>query len=309
MRGESLEPRPSCSDRVFAHDSMSPRRLSAKAREPVAPARPTALNLRLEELWLRLLPYMARDYAWAPVDGFRMFGATPHQRYLARLRRGRAEPFTVQLFREHVRPGMAVVDIGAYLGYYTLLGARGTGPTGKVHAFECDPVNHRFLLHNLRLNGFNEAVVASSAAVADRAGSLPFFVRGWDLSVGSLWQETGAKAVVEVASTTLDQELGGQPVDVLKMDIEGGEPRALEGMKATIALSPNLVMFVECNPNALAASGSSAVKLIERLRELGFDVSEIDEKRHVCRSISETLLAGERVEDPKFSVNLYCRKT
>ena len=133
-------------------------------------------------------------------------------------------------------------------------------------------------------------------------------MRGWDLSVVSLWQENGAKAVVEVTSTTLDQELGGQPVDVLKMDIEGGEPRALEGTKGTIALSPNLVMFVECNPNALAASGSSAVKLIERLRELGFDVSEIDEKRHVRRSISETLLADERVEDPKFSVNLYCTR-
>jgi FkbM family methyltransferase len=288
---------------------MSPPAASAKVEDPVVLRRPTALKLRWEELWLRLLPHVARDYAWAPVEGFRMFGATPHQRYLARLRQGRAERFTAQLFREHVRPGMAVVDIGAYLGYYTLLGARGTGPAGKVHAFECDPVNHRFLLHNLRLNGFREAVVARPAAVSDRAGSLPFFVRGGDLSVGSLWQETGAKAVVEVASTTLDQELGGEPVDVLKMDIEGGEPRALDGMTTTIAVSPNLVMFVECNPNALAASGSSAVQLIERLRGLEFDVSEIDEKRRVCRPITNTLVADETADDPKFSVNLYCRKT
>jgi FkbM family methyltransferase len=279
-----------------------------EAKEPVALPRPTGLNLRWEELWLRLLPHLTRDYAWAPVDGFRMFGATPHQRYLARLRMGRAERFTVQLFREHVRPGMAVVDIGAYLGYYTLLGARGTGPTGQVHAFECDPVNHRFLLHNLRLNGFRDAVVASSSAVADRAGWLRFFVRGRDLSVGSLWQETGARAVLEVVSTTLDQELGGQPVDVLKMDIEGGEVRALDGMRATIAVSPNLVMFVECNPNALAASGSSAVQLIQRLRELGFFVSEIDEKRRVCRPITDKLVADKTADDPKFSVNLYCRK-
>jgi FkbM family methyltransferase len=287
---------------------VSARLVSPKPNDVVALPRPTALNSRWEQFRLRLLPYLARDYAWAPVDGFRMFGATPHQRYLARLRMGRAEPFTVRLFREHVRPGTAVVDIGAYLGYYTLLGARGTGPTGKVHAFECDPVNHRFLLHNLRLNGFREAVVASSSAVSDRAGSLPFFVRGRDLSVGSLWQETGVRAVVEVPSTTLDRELGGQPVDVLKMDIEGGEPRALEGMTTTIAASPNLVMFVECNPNALAASGSSAVQLIERLRDLGFDLREIDEKRRIWRPITETLLGEERVEDPKFSVNLYCTK-
>jgi FkbM family methyltransferase len=238
-----------------------------------------------------------------------MFGSTQHQKYLAQLRRGRAEPFTVHLFRDHVRPGMVLVDIGAYLGYYALVGARETGGTGKVHAFECNPVNHRFLLHNLRLNGFGRQVVPSSAAVSDRAGSLPFFVGGGDLSTGSLWQESRGKRIVEVASTTLDHELGGQPVDVVKMDIEGGEPRALEGMTTTIAASPNLVMFVECNPNALAASGSSAVQLIECLRELGFDVSEIDEKGRLSHPITERLVSGESAEDPKFSVNLYCTKT
>jgi FkbM family methyltransferase len=283
-------------------------RLAGPTKDHVASPRPTAFTLRREELWLRLLPHLTRDYAWAPVDGFRMFGATPHQRYLARLRQGRAEPFTVKLFREHVTPGLTVVDIGAYLGFYTLLGARGTGPAGNVYAFECDPVNYRFLLHNLRLNGLDDAVVASSAAVSDRAGSLPFFGGGWDLSTGSLWQESRGGSVVDVASTTLDRELHGRPVDVLKMDIEGGEPRALDGMQTTIAASPNLVMFVECNPHALASSGSSAVELIERLRELGFDVSEIDEKRKVCREITETLVAEARAADPKFTVNLYCRK-
>jgi hypothetical protein len=51
------------------------------------------------------------------------------------------------------------------------------------------------------------------------------------------------------------------------------------------------------------------VQLIGRLRGLGFDVSEIDEKRRVCRPITETLVADETAEDPKFSVNLYCRRT
>lgn len=278
------------------------------AGESLAAPRTAAVKRRWEELRLRLLPHLARDYAWAPVDGFRMFGATPHQRYLSNLRRGRVEPFTAHLFREHVQPGSVVVDVGAYLGYYTLVGARRSGPSGMVHAFECNPVNHRFLLHNLRLNGLHERVIASSSAVADREGSLPFFVRSWDLSGGSLWQEAGVQDVVDVLTTTLDRELCGQPVDVLKMDIEGGEPQALDGMTHTLATSPNLVMFVECSPHALTSSGSSAPRLIARLRELGFDVSEIDEKRRVRRPITEKLLADESAEDPKFYVNLYCRK-
>jgi FkbM family methyltransferase len=279
------------------------------AQDSVVLPRAAAVKLRWEELRLRLLPLLARDYAWAPVDGFRMFGATPHQRYLSKLRRGRVEPFTAHLFREHVRPGSVVVDVGAYLGYYTLVGARRSGPSGKAYAFECHPVNHRFLLHNLRLNGLSERVVACSSAVADRDGSLPFFVRSWDLSGGSLWQETAVQEVVDVVTTTLDRELDGQPVDVLKMDIEGGEPRALDGMTDTVAASPDLVMFVECSPHALRSSGSSAPRLVGRLQELGFDVSEIDEKGRVCRPIGERLLADESAEDPKFYVNLHCRRT
>lgn len=270
--------------------------------------RPASLQLRWEELRLRLLPRLAREYTWAPVDGFRMFGAVPHQRYLSNLRRARVEPGTAQLFREHVRPGSTVVDIGAYLGFYTLLGAREVGPNGNVYAFECNPVNRRFLLHNLRLNGLQERVVTSSSAVADRVGSLPFFVRNWDLSGGSLWQESEATEVIEVPTTTLDRAVGGRPVDVVKMDIEGGEPSALEGMTETVAASPKLVLFVECSPHALVASGSSAARLIESLRDLGFDVSEIDEKRRASRPVSDRLLAEESADDPKYYANLYCRK-
>jgi FkbM family methyltransferase len=288
---------------------MSPGLLGLRRSDPLEARRATALNLRWEELWLRLLPHVTRNYAWAPVDGFRMFGSTRHQRYLWRLRRGRVEPFTVQLFRELVRPGMVVVDVGAYLGYYTLLAARGSGSSGQVHAFECNPVNHRFLLHNLRLNGLQTNVVASSSAVTDQPGRLPFFVRSWDLSAGSLWQESHTRRVVEVPATTLDHELDGQSVDVLKMDIEGGEPRALDGMTETISASPNLVMFAECNPNALAASGSSAEELIQRLESLGFEVREIDERARVCQAPTKTLLAQESAEDPDFFVNLFCAKT
>lgn len=193
---------------------MTARNLSisrpSRSRTPISSARlPERLTFQWEELWLRLLPHLMRDYAWAAVDGFRMFGSSGHQRYLSRLKRGRAEPYTVELFREHVRPGMVVVDVGAYLGYYALLGAHGAGETGMVYAYECDPVNHRFLLHNLRLNGFGQKVVSSSAAVADRPGSLPFFVSGGDLSTGSLSQERRRRAV-NVTSTTLDHELGGR---------------------------------------------------------------------------------------------------
>jgi FkbM family methyltransferase len=271
-------------------------------------ARSTTLGFRLEELWLRLLPHVMRDYSWADVDGFRMFGSTRHQRYLWRLRKGRIEPYTVRLFRELVKPGMVVVDLGAYLGYYTLLAARGMESAGTVYAFECNPVNYRFLLHNLRLNRYRETVVPRSEAVADEVGVLPFSVRGWDLSAGSLWEKSERKQVIDVPSTTLDRALDGQQIDVLKMDIEGGELHALDGMSSMISNSPNLVMFTECNPSALAAAGTSASELLERLHAVGFEVREIHEREQVLRQVSDELSSGEHEDDGSWFVNLYCTK-
>jgi hypothetical protein len=67
-------------------------------------------------------------------------------------------------------------------------------------------------------------------------------------------------------------------------------------------------MFVECSPHALTSSGGSARELIEQLRDLEFDVREIDDKQRVCGPISERLIASESAVEPKFYANLYCRK-
>jgi hypothetical protein len=67
--------------------------------------------------------------------------------------------------------------------------------------------------------------------------------------------------------------------DVIKMDIEGAELTALRGMQRILSnKTRRITMFVECNPTALRAAGSSADKLIEVLKSLGFTIHLIDEK-------------------------------
>lgn len=265
-------------------------------------------DLALERLWLRALPHVTRDYSWAAVDGFRMYGSAPHQRYLGRLRTGRVERFTVRLFREAISPGMVVADVGAYLGLFTLVGARELDRAGSVFSFECHPPNHRFLLHNIRLNGLSDRVVASSCAVANQTGRLRFHTPGGDLSTGRLLASADHRNAVDVPATTLDDALGGRPVDVMKMDIEGGEVRALDGMEATLAASPDLVLLIECNPSALRAAGASAAELLDRIEFVGFSVSQIDEKAQTLHPVAEELRAGEGEHDQKYHVNLFCTR-
>jgi precorrin-6B methylase 2 len=83
---------------------------------------------------------------------------------------GRAyEPMTTLAFHTLVQPGDRVVDVGAHVGYFTLLAARLCGPNGRVFAFEPHPDNFRLLERNIRENGA-ENVTAVRKAVADRAG-------------------------------------------------------------------------------------------------------------------------------------------
>jgi FkbM family methyltransferase len=274
----------------------------------IATSRQSRTRIALERLWLRALPHVARDYSWAAVDGFRVYGSAPHQRYLGRLRFGRVERFTVRLFREAIRPGMVVADVGAYLGYFTLVAARELNGAGTVFSFECHPLNYRFLLHNIRLSGLADHVVADSSAVANENGRLRFYPPGGDLSTGRLLASHDHRHPIDVSATTLDHALGGRPLDVLKMDIEGGEVRALDGMERTLAASPALVLVVECNPSGLRAAGASAAELLDRLEAAGFSVSQIDDKAETLRRVGENLRAGEGEDDRKFHVNLYCSR-
>jgi FkbM family methyltransferase len=266
-----------------------------------------SLPLPLERLWLRTLPLVAQDIRWVDVDGHRVYGSTHHHRFLCRLVRGTVEPYTVELFRQAIRPGMVVLDLGAFVGYFSLLAARAIRPGGRGYAFECDRRNSRFLAHNLLLNDCRNVELVEKA-VADRVGVLPFYVRRRAASRSSLWHWTGKGHTVEVECTTIDAVTGGRPIDVAKIDIEGGELRALKGMEETVGASPKLTMFVECNPDALASAGGSAEKLVADLERLGFRVQAIDESRRMLGPVEEGLARLRPPDSKKSSFNLLCTK-
>src|SRR5207249_4760314 len=128
----------------------------------------------------------------------------------------------VKEFTRVVRQGMTVVDIGANVGFYTLVASRLVGAAGQVVAFEPDPRLHGYLTRNLQDNNCTN-VIARQAAVTDHAGTARFTSDPG--GTGGRVSEEAGDAVEAVALDDLDLD-----VDVVKMDIEGGEVRALAGM-------------------------------------------------------------------------------
>ena len=138
--------------------------------------------------------------------------------------------------------GSVFLDVGANVGFYTLFAARKVGPTGRVVSFEPDPGTFESIRRSVARNGFDWAD-CRNLALSDRDGELPFFYCG-DGSAHSLVAETAARAnryagQEMVRVTTLDGlmergELELPRVDLVKMDVEGEEPRTVAGMIKTL---------------------------------------------------------------------------
>jgi FkbM family methyltransferase len=192
------------------------------------------------------------------------------------LMHGRWERSYTSLFEKLVRPGDTVLDLGAHLGVYTLLGAEATGPTGRVEAFEPNPRFAALLARSLAVNGLaghagvNNMAVGAGEGVAELLFSWAWGGGGQittapgDVPEGS---QTVACRVVALDSFFADP---GFRVDVVKMDVEGAEARAIAGMRQLLARSPNAKVMFEFAPGMLAAQGSSASELVQLFSQLGF---------------------------------------
>ena len=139
--------------------------------------------------------------------------------------------------RELVPAGSTVYDIGANIGYISLLLAKAVGEAGHLYAFEALPENVDRWQKNVALNGMSGRMSLFAGAVTQSSGPVRFLVHpsaGMGKVAGSAGRPDGYLSDVTVTGISLDEfvfEQGNPPPEVIKMDIEGGEVLALPGMQ------------------------------------------------------------------------------
>jgi FkbM family methyltransferase len=188
---------------------------------------------------------------------------------------GHWEPSYTRLFLRLIRPGDTVLDIGAHLGVYAVLAAAATGAGGKVHAFEPNSRFASLLGRSLAVNGFAGHASVHNLAVGAEEGmtELRFswaFAGGGHLATGAPRHDSLEGEPCRVVA--LD-EMFADPsfrADVIKMDVEGTETQAVQGMTQLLARSPRVRVMFEFAPQLLAAHGSGAAALIGLFDRLGF---------------------------------------
>jgi FkbM family methyltransferase len=201
--------------------------------------------------------------------------------------KGGWEEETTRLFKELAKKGDTIVDIGANIGYYTLLASDIVGSEGKVYAFEPSPLNYDLLVGNIKLNNFNN-VVAVQKAVSDRNGKLEFYLNDQDMGAHTIYKPDRVGKSVFVESITLDDYFKGKesPIDIVKMDVEGAEMAVIQGMDNIIKLNKNLKIFAEFNIPWVKRAGITPEYFISQLMNYyHFSITVIqDYTKHISSS-------------------------
>jgi FkbM family methyltransferase len=172
---------------------------------------------------------------------------------------GTSEPIVQDVLGQLLRPGQVVWDVGANVGFYTVIAAHAVGPTGQVVAFEPLPSNVDALRHNLALNGFARVTVVPCAAAA-ASGDLT-------LTLGDepTWAHTGGPAdapgAITVPALSLDDAAQRHALadpDLVKIDVEGAECDVIAGMRGIIARHPPVILCEMHGKNATFVAALTA---------------------------------------------------
>jgi FkbM family methyltransferase len=173
-----------------------------------------------------------------------------------------------------------VLDIGANLGYYSLVAAN-KAKKGMVYAFEPSPHNRKSLKENLELNQVKNITILPWA-VSNESGETKFYQSGQDNSGMSalVKPENFSGQSLKVHAISLDEWLEITPlkkIDLIKMDIEGAEFRALLGMKQLLQ-KYQPILFIEIDAQLLRRFDTSPSAIHSRLNTYGYKAYTINDK-------------------------------
>lgn len=188
------------------------------------------------------------------------------------------EPDVSRVIEQNLKSGDVFVDIGANIGYDTLLASHRIGRAGQVVAIEASPRSFALLQRNLALNAASVNVRAVNIAVAEKPGRLDLYeIHDGNIGAATTLASRGGTRMASVEAAPLDEILTAdemQRLRLIKMDIEGSEPPILRHILDRLAIyPPTMDIVVEASPQDDAAAWQD---VFDRLGTAGFSAWAID---------------------------------
>ncbi len=193
------------------------------------------------------------------------------------------EPFETKILVSSLKNGHSFLDIGANIGYFTILAAKIIGEQGFVYSFEPEPINFRLMLKSLSYNKLSNRVKAMRIALSNRDSEGKLYLSTDNFGDHQLHPDDGDRNSISVtlrhgAGLLLDDLRG---INFIKIDTQGSEYEVLDGLMPTLlGLPAPPRMLIEVTPYSLSVAGSSGEDLINLLRKLRARLSIVDHINH-----------------------------
>lgn len=187
------------------------------------------------------------------------------------------EPYETAVVKQLLKEGDIVLDIGANIGYYTLLFSRLVGEIGKVYAFEPDPSNYQLLQKNIISNNIKNTVLFNKG-VSNKSGASTLFLCSGNKGMHRAYPSILCDDKIPIEMVMLDEETNilNHKIDFLKIDIEGFEYQALQGMKKILKNNQELKILTEFSPTAIVESGYDPSDYLDLLEEYDFTIYSVE---------------------------------
>jgi len=191
------------------------------------------------------------------------------------------EPFETSIFRELMQGASSFIDVGANIGYYSLVASGLMKDEGTILSIEPEQNNYSLLVDNAKINNFTNIIPVNVGCLESDAGATILLSRDnyGDHRLIECVPDSGINAVTE--TTTLDKlisDLGKIP-DLIKVDTQGSELAILKGMRNTLSDdADNICMLVEFWPYGISSRGESAAEFLDYLSQYQLNMCAIFEE-------------------------------
>ncbi len=184
------------------------------------------------------------------------------------------EPNTFSFFRQNLKAGDTVFDIGGHIGLFAIVTARLVGKAGRVYSFEPTPFTRDVLQQVVDLNTVSDIVEVRSEAVSSRSGQTVFYDTGDAISnANSLVRTHRSKAGIPVTLTSVDEFVAERNIrpNCLKIDVEGVELDVLRGARQTF-VDHRPVVRLGLHPPFMIENGQSLAEIWDTIAEYDLNV-------------------------------------
>lgn len=200
------------------------------------------------------------------------------------------ESLQTELAKKEIKKGDVVLDIGANIGYFTLIFAKLVGENGKVFAFEPDPGNFSLLEKNVKINNYQNVTLIQKA-VSNKTGKAKLYI--WKNTLGpKIYDSPDSHQYIEIESIRLDdyfKNYNGK-IDFIKMDIEGAEGGATQGMTSLLQQNKNIKIISEFWPAGLEEFGVGPEEYLKLLIGQGFKLYNLNQQKKKIEQVNITEL-------------------